>query len=155
MAESPRARRCSTYANLPRLRQAACHRLPPMLTLCLPNLPFSRQRLLDPLVTPDTLPVHPIRKLQARRSRFGFGGISSSRARGRDKRLPAAAKPGDRAPGVIGTPPAPPSRLACPLQELVQRCGANPRYEEVAREEGGAARVHTKVGVWTRGRVAA
>ena len=31
------------------------------------------------------------------------------------------------------------------LQELVQRCGANPKYEEVAREEGGAARVHAKV----------
>ncbi len=34
--------------------------------LCLapPHLPL--QRLLDPLVTPDTLPVHPIRKLQVR-----------------------------------------------------------------------------------------
>jgi hypothetical protein len=38
---------------------------------------------------------------------------------------------------------------ACPpawlLQELVQRCGLNPKYEEVAREQGGAARVHVKV----------
>lgn len=37
----------------------------------------------------------------------------------------------------------PPARL---LQELVQRCGLNPKYEEVAREQqGGAARVHVKV----------
>lgn len=31
------------------------------------------------------------------------------------------------------------------LQELVQRCGLNPKYTEVAREEGGAARVHVEV----------
>ncbi|KAL4425461.1 hypothetical protein ABPG75_009477 [Micractinium tetrahymenae] len=33
-------------------------------------------------------------------------------------------------------------------EELVQRCGVNPKYEEVAREQGGppgAARVHVKV----------
>ncbi|KAL4418837.1 hypothetical protein ABPG77_001500 [Micractinium sp. CCAP 211/92] len=51
------------------------------------------QRLLSPLVTPSTLPVHPIRQ----------------------------------------------------LQELVQRCGVNPEYEELAREQGGSARVHVKV----------
>lgn len=32
------------------------------------------------------------------------------------------------------------------LQELVQRCGVNPQYEEVAREQGGSARVHIEVG---------
>ena len=30
-------------------------------------------------------------------------------------------------------------------QELVQRCGVNPKYEEAGREQGGAGRVHVKV----------
>jgi len=42
--------------------------------------------------------------------------------------------------------PAQPLWLLLALQELVQRCGVNPKYEEVAREAGGAARVHVKVG---------
>lgn len=45
------------------------------------------------------------------------------------------------------TLPPTPCRLlrVAPLpQELVQRCGVNPKYEEAGREEGGAARVHVK-----------
>lgn len=45
------------------------------------------------------------------------------------------------------TLPPTPCRLlrVAPLpQELVQRCGVNPKYEEAGLEEGGAARVHVK-----------
>eukprot|EP00887_Chlorella_sp_A99_P002196 scaffold21.g2196.t1 len=88
------------------------------------------RHLLDPLVTPDTVPRHPIRQLHMR-LRPGAGDGAPGAGRWGLHHLGAARR------GLMLL------ELPC-LHEMVQRFGCNPRYEEVARAGAGGP-VHVRV----------